>query len=63
MVKLNLCLLLSVKESVCLFDAGGYFLIKGMRRYNSVISVVNVLVCRMIELLTFKCPFVVDTRL
>ena len=32
MVKSNLCLLHSLKESECLFDAGGYFLVKGMEK-------------------------------
>jgi len=57
MVKSNLCLLHSLKESECLFDAGGYFLVKGMEKVYLCDLCVNVL-CRMIELLTFKCPFV-----
>jgi len=32
MVKSNLCLLHSLKESDCLFDSGGYFLVKGMEK-------------------------------
>ncbi|KAL6651488.1 hypothetical protein ACP70R_010413 [Stipagrostis hirtigluma subsp. patula] len=32
MVKSNLCLLHGQKESDCLFDSGGYFLIKGMEK-------------------------------
>ncbi|PUZ49152.1 hypothetical protein GQ55_7G303000 [Panicum hallii var. hallii] len=32
MVKSDLCLLHSHKESDCLFDAGGYFLVKGMEK-------------------------------
>lgn len=32
MVKSNLCLLHGLKESDCLFDAGGYFLVKGMEK-------------------------------
>ncbi|CAL5014605.1 unnamed protein product [Urochloa decumbens] len=32
MVKSNLCLMHSLKESDCLFDAGGYFLVKGMEK-------------------------------
>ena len=35
MVKSDLCLLHSHKESDCLFDAGGYFLVKGMEKVNS----------------------------
>ncbi|KAF8660175.1 hypothetical protein HU200_057740 [Digitaria exilis] len=32
MVKSNLCLMHDLKESDCLFDAGGYFLVKGMEK-------------------------------
>ncbi|XP_062183913.1 DNA-directed RNA polymerases IV and V subunit 2-like isoform X2 [Phragmites australis] len=32
MVRSNLCLLHNLKESDCLFDSGGYFLVKGMEK-------------------------------
>lgn len=55
------CCLVSKKVIVCSMQVDTFWS-RDWIRYNLLISVVNVL-CRMIELLTFKCPFVVHMRL
>jgi hypothetical protein len=55
------CCLVSKKVIVCSMQVDTFWS-RDWIRYNLLILVVNVL-CRMIELLTFKCPFVVHMRL